>query len=139
MFSKWNDNFDYDYVKSKLGKPTITFNEKIHILVVTTRLLGYACGIYECLQQIYNLDVSLADSTATAEHLLEQHKYDYMLIVGHLRYKYNYRIINIAKAKEVEIIMVALLDNLIASICFEYKIQYKLDRFHDIENLPILI
>lgn len=140
VYSDPIDKFDYEYVINKFKNlPDIEFNNSINILVVTTRLQGCAYGIYKGLKSYDFLNLDIATDVKTIENLLLRNNYDVMLIIGYLRYDYEYRIINIVEEDNVQIIMIARLDEIIEDICTKYNINYKLDRYYEIKNLPAFI
>lgn len=110
-------------------------NKKIHVLIISDRLLNQANALAKYLSSTGNINVvGLAENKQQALSIAKDHSFDYLIIVGYLKMEYTYEVIAELQKQQKEFLPVqwAILDSLIVTFCQRYKIPLKFER-----TLPI--
>ena len=131
------DEYIYCFQKAKIdAMPPPEFGAAIHVLVITDRLPGCAKGLVEYLEKGRDITVDLVDNFAAAQQIINQNPVDFLVIVGYLRSKTNYKIVDFVaeNSPHANVIMYANIDDLIIKECSKYKIQHMYNRFDPIDE-----
>ena len=110
-------------------------NNKIHVLIISDRLLNQANALANYLSSTGSIYVvGLAENKQQALSIAKDHSFDYLVIVGYLKMEYTYNVIAELQKQQKEFLPVqwAILDSLITTFCQRYKIPLKFER-----TLPI--
>lgn len=104
---------------------------KIHVLIISDRLLNQANALANYLRSTGSIHVSgLAENKQQALRIAKDHSFDYLVIVGYLKMEYTYDVIAELQKQQKEFLPVqwAILDSLIATFCQRYQIPLKFER-----------
>lgn len=137
-FDKIYDMFDYENIKKQiLVMQKFTFGYEISVLIITDRLLGCAKGLYEYMQNSFDITVDLVYCLKEAKKIID-HKYiDFFIIVGYQKNEINYDAVNLVREynKYASVIMYARHDAYTAYYCRKYDINEKYSRSKSINGL----
>ena len=132
-----NDQTAYEHIKNQIDTlPAPVFGRDIHVLVITDRLPECAKGLVEYLKQSSDITANLVHDLNDAEQIIRQKPADFLVIVGYLRTKANYKAASLVTEHRphADVIMYAYPDGLIEKECSKYRIQYVYDRFAPVDG-----
>lgn len=136
-----NNKQDYRYIKEQINaKETLTFSTPIKVLLMTDRLQGCAKGLKEYFENSTDITVNLVDScenNISATRLILDKHIDFLIVVGYLRNKYNYNVVDFFRRvnQYSNVILFAGLDSFIQYESAKYGIEYVCNRRNPVELL----
>jgi len=104
---------------------------KIRVLIISDRLFLQAKEMARYLSNSGDVEViGLAENMPQALNIAEDYSFDFLIIVGYLKFEYNYRVIAELqkRQKRFQPVQWAILDELICIFCQRYKIPLTFER-----------
>lgn len=107
-----------------------------NILILTDRLYDLGLGLKYYFYKYTNFNViGVAANYNDAVEMTEKEEVDLLIVCGYQAYDLNYQVISmLRKQMHTNVVMWALLDGLIHSVCVQYNIKYQFSKFEPIQD-----
>lgn len=133
-----NNDANYNRIRNQIDTiQPIIFGSPINVLLLTDRLWGCANGLKDYLLNSYDITVDIVSSYDSATQVILTKPIDFLVVVGYLENKNNYRTVEFFQRLNVysSVIMYAMYDLHTIKECSKYDIYHMCERLDSTDML----